>query len=51
MLNEEDFGIIFEVDNFRFPRIVAHTMILTNAERLSLKHCVIQARRNTTIID
>ena len=37
MLDEEDFGIILEVDNFRFPRVVAHATILTNAERLSSK--------------
>lgn len=37
MLDEEDFGIVFEVDNLRFSIIVAHTTILTNAEQFSLK--------------
>jgi len=37
MLDEEDFGIVLEVANFRFPLIVAHVTILTNAERLSFK--------------
>lgn len=37
MLDEEDFGIVLEVDNLRFPLMVAHTAILTNAEQFSLK--------------
>ena len=29
MLDEEDFGIVFEVENLRFPLVVLHTAILT----------------------
>ena len=37
MLDEEDFGIVFEVDDLRFPLFVVHPPILTDTEQFSLK--------------
>jgi hypothetical protein len=37
MLDEEDFGIVFEADDRRFPLIVSHIAILTNVARFGFK--------------
>jgi hypothetical protein len=53
MLDEEDFGIVLEVDNLRFPLFVVHPAILTDTELFSLKSLRVleSERRNITIID